>query len=333
VRAGASRAAHPAVADRSTDGSSASPQPKPLVRVPDIPADDASDGVLPQATRPLLTVRGVSKRYEGKGSRPVFQDLDLDVATGSFLSIVGHSGCGKSTLLRMLAGLEPGTGASGSIRFRDQEVTSPPRRMIYVFQQYEKSIFPWRTAMENVSFGLTHQRGDNLGSRLRQARRYGEERPVARMSKADIRDRCREYLGLVGLSGYEDYYPKQLSGGMQQRVAIARALVCEPDALLMDEPFSAVDALTRASLQQLLLDIYDRLDLTVVFVTHDVDEAVLLSSRVVCLAGGPATVAVDVPIDIAFPRVPGVVRDDPRFLSARDELMHAINHRDAEVVL
>jgi NitT/TauT family transport system ATP-binding protein len=232
----------------------------------------------------------------------------------------------------MLAGLEPGTGASGSIRFREQEVTSPPRRMIYVFQQYEKSIFPWRTAMENVALGLTHQRGENLGSRLRQARRNGEDRPAPRMSKAAIRDRCREYLGLVGLSGYEDYYPKQLSGGMQQRVAIARALVCEPDALLMDEPFSAVDALTRASLQQLLLDIYARLDLTVVFVTHDVDEAVLLSSRVVCLAGAPATVAVDVPVDIPFPRVPAEVRAAPEFVQARDELMAAINHREADVL-
>jgi NitT/TauT family transport system ATP-binding protein len=309
----------------------------PLASVPDLPTDAPADsaaetGSAQRAAQPLLTVRGVTKRYEGKGSRTVFQDLDLDVAAGSFLSIVGHSGCGKSTLLRMLAGLEPGTGTSGSIRFRDQEVTSPPRRMIYVFQQYEKSIFPWRTAMENVAFGLTHQRGENLGSRLRQARRYGEDRPVPRMSRAEIRDRCREYLGLVGLSGYEDYYPKQLSGGMQQRVAIARALVCEPDALLMDEPFSAVDALTRASLQQLLLDIYDRLDLTVVFVTHDVDEAVLLSDRVVCLAGAPATVAVDVPIDIPFPRVPGVVRDDPRFLRARDELMDAINHREEKVL-
>jgi len=276
----------------------------------------------------LLVVRGVSKRYAGARSRPVFEGLDLDITAGAFLSIVGHSGCGKSTLLRMLAGLEGGTGASGSIRFRGREVTSPPRGMIYVFQQYEKSIFPWRTVMENVAFGLSHQRGEHLGSRMRQARRYGEDGPAPRMTAAQIRERCREYLDLVGLSGYEDYYPKQLSGGMQQRVAIARALVCEPDALLMDEPFSAVDALTRASLQQLLLDIYHRLGLTVVFVTHDVDEAVLLSSRVICLSGAPAGVAVDVPIAIDFPRVPGVVRDDPRFLQARDELMDAINHRE-----
>jgi NitT/TauT family transport system ATP-binding protein len=290
-----------------------------------------TEPVAPQVSSPgtpLISVRGLGKTYGGRADRTVFHDLGLDIAAGSFLSIVGHSGCGKSTLLRMLAGLEPRTGTTGSIRFRDQEVTSPPRRLIYVFQQYEKSIFPWRTTLENVAFGLSHQRGEHLGSRIRQSRRYGENGPPPRMGRAEIRNRCREVLALVGLEGYEDYYPKQLSGGMQQRVAIARALVCEPDALLMDEPFSAVDALTRASLQQLLLDIYARLDLTVVFVTHDVEEAVLLSDRVVCLAGAPATVAADVPIDIPFPRVPAAVRDDARFMAARDRLMTAINHRE-----
>ena len=206
----------------------------------------------------------------------MFEDLRFDIAEGEFLTIVGPSGCGKSTLLKMIAGLV--APSAGTVRLRGAPVSGPPREMVYLFQQYEKSIFPWLDVRDNVGFGLRDSR-----------------------SRAE---RTRRFIERVHLDGYEDYYPSQLSGGMQQRVALARALACQPAVLLMDEPFSAVDALTRASLQQLVLELWQELKLTVVFVTHDVDEAVFVSSRVLALAGRPARVDLDRPIELPYPRDP-----------------------------
>ena len=172
--------------------------------------------------------------------------------------------------------------------------------MVYLFQQYEKSIFPWLTVHENVGFGIR-----NLDPKTRA-------------------ERVRRFIERVQLVDFEDYYPSQLSGGMQQRVALARALACHPTVLLMDEPFSAVDALTRANLQQLVLELWRELNLTVVFVTHDVDEAVFLSSRTVALAGQPARVDLDLPIDVPYPRDPVRSHQHARFIARRTELYLSI---------
>ena len=226
----------------------------------------------------------------------MFEDLRFDIAEGEFLTIVGPSGCGKSTLLKMIAGLV--APSAGTVRLRGAPVSGPPREMVYLFQQYEKSIFPWLDVRDNVGFGLRDSR-----------------------SRAE---RTRRFIERVHLDGYEDYYPSQLSGGMQQRVALARALACQPAVLLMDEPFSAVDALTRASLQQLVLELWQELKLTVVFVTHDVDEAVFVSSRVLALAGRPARVDLDRPIELPYPRDPVRSHEDPRFIARRSELYLSI---------
>jgi len=261
--------------------------------------------------QPVLEAAAIEKRFTVQGrTTAVFDAFDFVVEEGSFVSIVGPSGCGKSTLLKLMAGLEASSG--GEILFKGRRVRQPPTGVIYVFQQYTKSIFPWRTVLENVAFGLEHQR--ELDARSRQ-------------------ERCREYLRLVGLEGYENYYPSQLSGGMQQRVAIARALVCKPAVLMMDEPFSAVDALTRATLQQLVLKIWRSLPLTIVFVTHDVDEAVYLSSRVVALSRAPARIADDVQVPLSYPRDLVKVRSDPRFLAARERLLSRILATEAHDLL
>jgi NitT/TauT family transport system ATP-binding protein len=175
--------------------------------------------------------------------------------------------------------------------------------MIYVFQQYTKSIFPWRTVIQNIEFGLS--------SNTELGRKQG-------------RERCREYIRLVGLDGYEDYYPYQLSGGMQQRVCIARALICSPDVLLMDEPFSAVDAMTRAILQELVLKIWAALPITILFVTHDVDEAVFLSKRIISLDRAPGGIKEDMEVDLPYPRDAVSTREEKRFIELRQRLFSGI---------
>ena len=186
----------------------------------------------------------------------VFENLTYKIPERSFLSVIGPSGCGKSTLLRLISGLDRPT--AGYIIFNGRQINGPPKGMIYVFQQYTKSIFPWLTVLKNIEFGLTSQK---------------------KVARREVREKCLEYVHLVGLDGYEDYYPAQLSGGMQQRVAIARALIGEPKILLMDEPFSALDGMTRAILQELLLQIWETMPVTIIFVTHDVEEAIFLWGR------------------------------------------------------
>jgi NitT/TauT family transport system ATP-binding protein len=224
--------------------------------------------------------------------------VDLAITKGSFVSIVGPSGCGKSTLLQIIAGLIDPT--SGAVFLDDHQVEGPPPGALYVFQQYTRSLFPWKTVERNVAFGL-------------------ENRET--LSRAEVAARTREIIGLVKLTGFERHYPWQLSGGMQQRVAIARALACRPEMLLMDEPFSAVDALTRAGLQELLRGLWRELGLTVVFVTHDVDEGVYLSTRVVALTRAPGTVAADLTIDLPHPRDQIATRALPQYLDYRAHLL------------
>ena len=256
----------------------------------------------PAAAAAIIELRAVTKIFRARGQDlTVFDGLSCRIAPGSFVSVIGPSGCGKSTLLKIISGLEPTT--AGAVLFEGRAVAGPPKGMIYVFQQYTKSIFPWLTVRRNVEFGLTARKA---------------------VSRAEARERCDEYINLVGLHGYADYYPYQLSGGMQQRVCIARALIGEPAVLLMDEPFSAVDAMTRALLQDLVLKIWDKLAITILFVTHDVDEAVLLSSRIISLGRAGAGIAQDVAIDLPRPRDQITTRAEPRFTALRQQLFASI---------
>ena len=270
------------------------------VQTPDTEAPPA--GIQYPPARGTIEVRDVARRFRTRGTQAtVFEDLSLEIELGTFVSLVGASGCGKSTLLLAIAGLHPPD--TGEILYLREPTHGPHREIVYIFQDYTKSIFPWLTVRGNVEFGLKHRR---------------------QMGRAERRDTARHFIELVGLAGYEAHYPAQLSGGMQQRVALARALACEPRVLLMDEPFSAVDALTRTRLQELVLNLWHRMSLTILFVTHDVDEAVFLSSRVVVMAGRPATFVRDIAIDLPYPRDAIATPEDPRFLASRHAILSDI---------
>jgi NitT/TauT family transport system ATP-binding protein len=257
----------------------------------------------------ILEIKGLSKQFTVKGKAlQIFDNLSVSIQTNSFVSIIGPSGCGKSTLLKMISGLEAAT--KGEIIFEGKQVSGAPKGMIYVFQQYTKSIFPWKTVIENVEFGIKN---------------------MTRMSKKDRRGKCGEYLKLVGLEGYDEHYPSQLSGGMQQRLAIARALICEPRVILMDEPFSAVDAMTRAKLQQLIMKIWEQIPITILFVTHDVEEAVFLSNRVLSLRKSPGGLENDLRIDLSHPRHPIETREHPKFVDYSQKLFANIFEQEADV--
>jgi NitT/TauT family transport system ATP-binding protein len=220
-----------------------------------------------------ITIRNVSRSYE---STRALADVSFSVAEGEFCCVVGPSGCGKTTLLRAIAGLDDPDG--GSILVGGDPVTGPGLDRGMVFQEY--ALFPWRTVRGNVRFGL--------------------DRPAC--DCPDCEARVRELIDLVGLDGFEDAYPKELSGGMKQRVGIARALAPDPEILLMDEPFGSVDARTRDRLHAELLDIWTHTGQTVVFVTHDIDEAVTLADRVVVMDSDPGTVQSTFSIGLERPR-------------------------------
>ncbi len=250
---------------------------------------------------PYLQLTGIRKTF-GSGDRQVVAlgRVELTVAEGEFLAIVGPSGCGKSTLLQIAAGLA--LPSEGTVRFRGAPVTAPPEGIVYLFQQYGKSLLPWRTVADNVAFAIEHRPG---------------------MTRAAARETSRRYLAMVGLAEFADRYPWQLSGGMQQRVTIARALAAEPRVLLLDEPFSSVDALTRLELHQLVLELWDKHRFTAVLVTHDVDEAVYLADRIAVLSARPSEVVQVLDTELPRPRDPLATRELPRFLSLR----HAILQR------
>lgn len=234
------------------------------------------------------------------------ENIQLEVAAGEFLTVVGPSGCGKSTFLQIVAGLLP--ASSGTITVGTHTVQGPPENLVYLFQQYSKSLLPWRTVIENVAFSIEH-------------------RPeVARSQRAEY---CSHYLDMVGLSAFAQRYPWELSGGMQQRVAIARALAAQPGVLLLDEPFSAVDALTRLELHRLMLKLWEQQKFTVVLVTHDVDEAVFLSDRVAVLSKRPSIIAEIVTTDLPRPRDKLTTPELPRFLELRHYLLKRLLHGDA----
>ena len=237
-----------------------------------------------EATASRVRLDAVSKRYDSdQETVQALRDISLEIEPGEFVCIVGPSGCGKTTLFRIVAGLEAPT--SGEVSLDDEPVQEPTPNMGIVFQEYH--LFPWRTVRGNVDFGLQK-------SGLPEDERAG---------------RVHQLIDLVGLDGFEDSYPKSLSGGMKQRVALARALAVDPDLLLMDEPFGAVDAQTREMLQNELLDIWQQTGKTVLFVTHDVEEAVKLADRIVVMGKEPGHVEEIIEVDLARPRS----RADPEF--------------------
>ena len=249
----------------------------------------------------LLQVRGVAKTFDAQaqgGQVVALRSIDLGVAKGEFVSIVGPGGCGKSTLLQIIAGLVP--ASAGEVLLEGRAVVAPPGGMVYLFQQYSRSLMPWLTVEKNVAFGLQRK---------------------GRASPRGAPDHCVHYLDMVGLADFRGRYPWELSGGMQQRVAIARALAAEPSVLLLDEPFSSVDALTRLELHELILDLWSKTGITILLVTHDVEEAVYLSDRIALLTRRPAQVAEVFANALPRPRDPVVSREDPRFLELRHELL------------
>jgi NitT/TauT family transport system ATP-binding protein len=247
-----------------------------------------------------LIVKGVSRTFPGvRGGAPVqaLHPTDLDIAKNDFVTILGPSGCGKSTLLRIIAGLDRPT--TGSVLLEGKAITGPGADRGMVFQSY--TLFPWLTVRENVGFGL-------------------RERGIAARQTAEIVD---SYLDKVGLRGFENHWPKQLSGGMQQRTAIARALANDPKILLLDEPFGALDNQTRGLMQELLLGIWEREQKTVVFVTHDIEEAVFMASRVVTMTARPGRIKSITPVDIPHPRHYSV-KASPEFSQLRLKLTEEI---------
>ncbi len=238
-----------------------------------------------------ITVRDVTLRYGGKQPVLALDRLSLDVRPNEFAVIVGPSGCGKSSLLYLIAGLEDRT--SGSISVDGAEVQGPGADRGMVFQSY--TLFPWLTVAENVAYG---------------PKRRGVNDPAA----------VTRYLEEVGLGGFAGHYPSQLSGGMKQRVAIARALANDPAVLLMDEPFGALDSQTRHAMQRLLLRVWDHSKKTVLFVTHDIEEAILLADRVFVMSGRPGQIRKVLTVDFARPRHEDLVLD-PAFIAMKREIM------------
>lgn len=234
------------------------------------------------------------------GSREVLGGIDLEIATGSVTTIVGRSGSGKTTLLRVLAGLTPTT--EGSLVHRGVPVLGPVPDVVTVFQDYSNALLPWRDVRRNVALGLER-------SRLRRDER---------------RRRVDEALAVVGLERFADEYPWRLSGGMQQRVQIARALAVRPTVLLMDEPFGALDSMTKALLQDQLLEVRDATGCTIVFITHDVEEAVYLGDRVLILDGRPGSVTAAIDVNLPAPRDQVTTREASQYLEIRHELYHAL---------
>jgi NitT/TauT family transport system ATP-binding protein len=245
----------------------------------------------------MLSVERLSRTY---GDLVAIADVDFAVRAGEFVCIVGPSGCGKTTLLKCMAGLLAASG--GRVVLQGREVVAPPREMALVFQDYGRSLLPWMSVQANVALPL-RARG---------------------LSRSQRRDLVAEALGSVGLSGFERHYPWQLSGGMQQRVAMARALAYQPQILLMDEPFASVDAQTRSDLEDLLLAVWERLGITVLFVTHDIDESVYLADRVVVLRPRPTAVAEILDVHLPRPRDQVATRDEPEFARLRAHVYTSI---------
>ena len=239
-------------------------------------ADPRSEGQAePASPRPKVVMSGVGKTFDTRaGPLEVLADVDLTVHDGEFVCLLGPSGCGKSTLLNIVGGFEEPT--SGTVTIDGETVHGPDKRRVFVFQEY--GIFPWASVWDNVGLGLTH-------------------RP-----KEEQDERVQYYIDLVGLSGFEKTYPMELSGGMKQRVEVARALAVDPDVIYMDEPFGALDSLTRLQMRAEIIKIWKQEKKTILFVTHDVDESVQLADRVVVFSGRPGRIKDVITVGLEHPR-------------------------------
>ncbi|WP_316230928.1 ABC transporter ATP-binding protein [Bradyrhizobium sp. SZCCHNR1051] len=247
-----------------------------------------------------LVINNVTRTFparQGHAPTRALEPVELTIGTNDFVTILGPSGCGKSTLLRIVAGLDRPT--SGKVLLDGREVTGPGADRGMVFQSY--TLFPWLTVRENIAFGL-------------------RERGVAEAERNAIADR---YIQQIGLKGFENHWPKQLSGGMQQRCAIARALANDPKILLLDEPFGALDNQTRVLMQEMLLGIWERDQKTVLFVTHDIEEAIFLGSRVLVMSARPGRIKADIKIELPHPRS-YKVKTSPEFVALKERLVEEI---------
>ncbi len=251
---------------------------------------------------PALEVRSLYKQFptqDGEGFHDVLVDVNFTAEAGEFVSLIGPSGCGKTTLLRIVHGLE--TATTGEIICNGMEVKKPDHRRGLVFQHF--NLFPWRTVVENIIYGL-EVRGDDRGRRM---------------------DRARLMLDLVGLSGFENHYPHEISGGMQQRVGIARALALDPEVLLMDEPFGALDAITREKLQRDISAILERQPKTTLFVTHNMDEAIYFSDRILVFGTRPGRIIEEVKVSLPRPRQADTIRASQEFAELRTHLWQLLS--------
>jgi NitT/TauT family transport system ATP-binding protein len=252
----------------------------------------------------MLRVEHLKKTYgEGEGAVEAIGDLDFEVREKEFVCVVGPSGCGKTTLLKCMGGLLDPT--AGQVQLHDERVEGPPERMALVFQEYSRSLFPWLTVRQNVSFPLRRKRHD----------------------KARARELVEQAVGSVDLTRFLDRYPWELSGGMQQRVAIARALAYQPEIMLMDEPFASVDAQTRADLEDLILEVRREYGVTVVFVTHDIDESVYLGDRIIVLTPAPTSVQEMLEVDLPEPRDQVRTKELPEFARLRAHVYTQIKRK------
>jgi len=252
---------------------------------------------VPTLSEELLRVDRLAKAYRSRtGLVPAIQEISFAVSAGEFVSVVGPSGCGKTTLMMCIAGL--GARSGGTVTFRGEPVSAPPRGLAVVFQDYSRSLFPWFTVEANVALPL-RDRG---------------------LPDVQVRDAVQRALDMVGLVPAAKLHPWELSGGMQQRVAIARGLAMEPDVFIMDEPFASVDAQTRANLEDLLLEVWSKLKTTVLFVTHDIDEAVYLSDRIIVLSQGPSVVRAEIDVPLPRPRDQLATKELPLFARLRHDV-------------
>lgn len=249
-----------------------------------------------------ISVRGVTKVFPlGNEDFVALDNVSLDIADNEFVTVVGPSGCGKSTIMNILAGLDEPTSGEAIVDGRVVHGPGPDRGVI--FQQY--ALFPWLTVRKNVEFGLA----------------------TAKVPAAERRERADYFIRMVGLEQFADALPKMLSGGMKQRCAIARAYAVNPSILLMDEPFGALDALTRVKLQEQLLETWSQEKRTVMFITHDVDEAVFLANRVVIMAARPGRIYDVVEVDLPYPRTEEM-RLSPEFTALRNRVWHSVYHQE-----